>query len=51
MSNKTLKAVLSEKELPRQWYNLAADLPKGMNPPLAPTASRSNRKCWRRCFR
>jgi tryptophan synthase beta chain len=36
MSNSTLKAVLSEKDIPRQWYNLAADLPKGLNPPLGP---------------
>ncbi len=36
MSNQNLKAVLPESELPRQWYNLAADLPKGLNPPLGP---------------
>jgi len=36
MSNKILKAVLPESEMPRQWYNLAADLPKGLNPPLGP---------------
>ena len=34
MSNKILKAVLPESEMPRQWYNLAADLPRGLNPPL-----------------
>lgn len=27
---------LSEKEIPRQWYNLAADLPTPMQPPLGP---------------
>jgi len=36
MSVKQLKAVLPESEMPRQWYNLGADLPKGMNPPLGP---------------
>ncbi len=36
MSVQQLKAVLPESEMPRQWYNLAADLPKGMNPPLGP---------------
>lgn len=30
------KIVLSESEVPRQWYNLAADLPSPMNPPLGP---------------
>jgi len=30
------KITLDEKEMPRQWYNLAADLPGPMNPPLGP---------------
>ncbi|MBN1834201.1 MAG: TrpB-like pyridoxal-phosphate dependent enzyme, partial [Spirochaetales bacterium] len=30
------KVFLPEKEIPRQWYNLAADLPTPMNPPLGP---------------
>ena len=30
------KVVLSEEEIPRQWYNLAADLPSPMQPPLGP---------------
>ncbi len=30
------KFVLSEKDMPRQWYNLAADLPKPPLPPLGP---------------
>jgi len=34
MKNK--KITLSEKEMPKQWYNLAADLPGTMNPPLGP---------------
>ena len=27
---------LSEKEMPRQWYNIQADLPKPLPPPLHP---------------
>jgi tryptophan synthase beta chain len=30
------KIVLSDDELPKQWYNLAADLPTPMQPPLGP---------------
>src|SRR5947209_4358202 len=30
------RIVLSESELPRQWYNIAADLPKPLPPPLHP---------------
>ncbi len=30
------KYTLSDAEIPRQWYNLAADLPKPMLPPLGP---------------
>jgi tryptophan synthase beta chain len=33
---KQKKIILSEKEMPKQWYNLAADLPGTMNPPLGP---------------
>jgi len=32
----SLKVLLNEDEIPRQWYNLAADLPKPMQPPLGP---------------
>lgn len=31
-----VKFTLSEAEMPRQWYNIAADLPNGMKPPLHP---------------
>jgi len=31
-----MKIVLDEKDLPRQWYNLAADLPTPLQPPLGP---------------
>ncbi len=30
------KVFLTENEMPRQWYNLAADLPSPMQPPLGP---------------
>lgn len=30
------KIFLTEDEMPRQWYNLAPDLPSPMNPPLGP---------------
>lgn len=36
MSKRLTKAFLSEKEMPRQWYNLAADLPTPLQPPLGP---------------
>ena len=32
----TVKVLLHEDEMPRQWYNLAADLPTPMQPPLGP---------------
>ncbi len=31
-----VKVFLSEDEIPRQWYNIAADLPTPMQPPLGP---------------
>jgi tryptophan synthase beta chain len=31
-----IKIALSEKDVPRQWYNLAADLPNPVPPPLGP---------------
>lgn len=30
------KIYLSEDDMPRQWYNIAADLPGGLKPPLGP---------------
>jgi tryptophan synthase beta chain len=32
----TIKVFLDEKEMPRQWYNIQADLPTPMKPPLHP---------------
>ena len=31
-----IKTVLTESEIPKQWYNLAADLPSPLQPPLGP---------------
>jgi len=31
-----LKVTLEEKEIPRQWYNILADMPTPMSPPLHP---------------
>ncbi len=31
-----IKVLLDESEIPREWYNLAADLPSPMQPPLGP---------------
>ncbi len=31
-----VKVLLTEDEMPKQWYNLAADLPTPMQPPLGP---------------
>ena len=31
-----IKILLDEKDIPKQWYNLAADLPHPMQPPLGP---------------
>jgi tryptophan synthase beta chain len=31
-----IKIVLDENELPRQWYNILADLPEPLDPPLGP---------------
>jgi tryptophan synthase beta chain len=32
----TVKYVLSENDLPKSWYNIAADLPAPLPPPLHP---------------
>jgi len=32
----TVKVLLNEDEIPRQWYNIAADLPTPLQPPLGP---------------
>ena len=32
----TIKYFLEESKMPKTWYNIAADLPKPMEPPLHP---------------
>ena len=34
--SKVKKVFLDEHEMPKQWYNIAADLPGTLNPPLGP---------------
>ena len=45
------KIFLDESEMPRQWYNLNADLPNPPQPPLGRTENPSHRTCSRRFFR
>ena len=44
------KFVLSEKDMPRQWYNLAADLPSPPLPPLGPDGNPINPELLRPVF-
>jgi len=39
-----LKVVLQEKDLPREWYNLAGDLPFELPPPINPKTSKPLQK-------
>ena len=42
---KQVKVFLNEGEIPRQWYNILADMPTPMSPPLHPgTGKPLNRK-------
>ncbi|MCD4710882.1 MAG: TrpB-like pyridoxal phosphate-dependent enzyme [Bacteroidales bacterium] len=34
--SKSKKIILSENEMPKQWYNIVADLPGTINPPVGP---------------
>ena len=36
MHMKTMKVLLEDHEIPRQWYNIQADMPTPMRPPLHP---------------
>jgi len=36
MPKESTKIVLSEKEMPKQWYNILPDLPSPMSPPVSP---------------
>lgn len=44
------KIYLSEKNIPRQWYNLAADLPTPMEPPLGPDGKPINPSMLEKVF-
>jgi len=44
------KIYLEEKDIPKQWYNLAADLPSPMHPPLSPDGSRLKPEMLERIF-
>jgi tryptophan synthase beta chain len=35
-SMRTKKYILSDQDMPRKWYNIMADMPNGMEPPLHP---------------
>ncbi len=37
---KEKKIILSEKEMPRKWYNIQADMPNPMQPPLNPSTKK-----------
>ena len=52
MSDETVKYLLSESEIPRQWVNLLGELPGEPLPPLHPGRwSRPGRRTWPRCSR
>jgi tryptophan synthase beta chain len=44
------KILLEEKDIPKQWYNLAADLPSPMQPPLGPDGNPLNPEMLARVF-
>ena len=46
----THKILLEEKDIPKQWYNLAADLPTPMQPPLCPDGSELKPEMLERIF-
>ena len=46
----TNKIYLSEEDIPRQWYNLAADLPSPPEPPLGPDGKPVNPEMLARVF-
>lgn len=37
MNSETIRVLLQEDEMPKAWYNIAADFPKPMLPPVDPT--------------
>ena len=47
---KEIKIILKEKDIPRKWYNLAADLPGAIEPPLGPDGKPLNPKMLAKVF-
>lgn len=45
-----IKILLNEDEMPRQWYNLAADLPNKVLPPLGPDGQPVPPEAWAPLF-
>ena len=37
------KIMLNDSEIPRQWYNILADMPTPMSPPLHPGTGKARR--------
>ena len=46
----SIKIHLDESEMPKQWYNLAADLPTPLQPPLGPDGSIVPPQAWEAIF-
>ncbi|MBI4395788.1 MAG: TrpB-like pyridoxal phosphate-dependent enzyme, partial [Elusimicrobia bacterium] len=46
----TIKYTLKESDIPRKWYNLAADLPSGLLPPLGPDGKPVNPEALTKVF-
>ncbi|MFH1202049.1 MAG: TrpB-like pyridoxal phosphate-dependent enzyme [Candidatus Omnitrophota bacterium] len=44
------KILLGEKDIPRKWYNLAADLPGGVHPPIGPDGNPVDPKVLAKVF-
>ena len=40
MAKDSTKIQLPEREMPRQWYNITADLPKPLDPPISPATGK-----------
>ena len=46
LDDKEKKIMLSEKEMPRQWYNINPDLPRPLDPPLHPQTGKRSWEVW-----
>jgi len=43
---KRVKFILDEKEMPTSWYNILADLPEPLPPPLHPATGKPIREVY-----